>query len=128
MRFACTSIYTVAPHFRYGGDPVATRGKHDACQKLTKRVIDAIRPSARREIHYDSELKGFGLKVTPTGAKTWCVEYRPGAGGRGVSKRRMVLGTTSTLTPDQARDAARAVLARVALAKTRQPFALVHAK
>ena len=84
-------------------------------QKLTKRVIDSINPSGRREIHYDSELKGFGLKLTSTGAKTWCVEYRPGAGGRGVSKRRMVLGSATTLTPDQARDAARGVLARVAL-------------
>jgi integrase len=83
--------------------------------KLTKRVIDAIEPGARREIHYDSELKGFGLKVTPTGAMSWCVEYRPGAGGRGVSKRRMVLGSTGKLTPEQARHAARDVLARVAL-------------
>lgn len=83
--------------------------------KLTKRVIDAIKPGERRVIYYDTELKGFGLKVTPAGAKSWCVEYRPGARGRGVSKRRMVLGSTSTLTPDQARSAARDVLARVAL-------------
>jgi integrase len=83
--------------------------------KLTKRVIDTIKHGDRRVIYYDSELKGFGLKVTPAGAKTWCVEYRPGARGRGVSKRRMVLGSTSTLTPDQARNAARDVLARVAL-------------
>ena len=37
--------------------------------KLTKRVVDAIETSSRRVIYYDSELKGFGVKITPTGAK-----------------------------------------------------------
>jgi integrase len=83
--------------------------------KLTKRVVDAIETGSRRAIYYDSELKGFGVKVSPTGAKSWCVEYRPRGGGRGIAKRRMVLGSTGTLTPDQARLAARKVLAAVAL-------------
>ena len=33
----------------------------------------------------------------------WCVEYRPGGGGRGVAKKRLALGSTSALTPEQAR-------------------------
>ena len=78
-------------------------------------IVDTIKPGDQRVIYYDTELKGFGLKVSPAGGKTWCVEYRPGARGRSVSKRRMVLGSASTLTPDQARNAARDVLARVAL-------------
>lgn len=84
-------------------------------EKLTKRNVDAIIPGARIAIYYDSELRGFGLKVTPSGAKSWCVEYRPGSGGRGVAKRRLVLGSINTLTPDQARTAARNILAAVAL-------------
>jgi hypothetical protein len=84
-------------------------------EKLTKRNVDAIVAGARSTIHYDSELKGFGIKVTSTGSKSWCVEYRPGSGGRGVAKRRLVLGSVSTLTPDQARTAARNILAAVAL-------------
>ena len=83
--------------------------------KLTKRIIDDVQPTGRRFIVYDTELKGFGLKVTPSGSKTWCVEYRAGARGRSVSKRRMVLGAATTLTPDEARNAARTILARVAL-------------
>ena len=83
--------------------------------KLTKRVVDTIKSGDHRIIYYDSELKGFGLKVSPAGGKTWCVEYRPGARGRSVAKRRMVLGSAHTLTPDQARNAARDILARVAL-------------
>jgi integrase len=84
-------------------------------EKLTKRFVDAIQSHNRRAIYYDSELTGFCLKVMPTGAKRWCVEYRPGAGGRGVAKSRMVLGSTSILTADQARTAAREALAAVAL-------------
>jgi integrase len=83
--------------------------------KLTKRSIDAILPATKPAIHYDSELTGFCLKVLPTGAKRWCVEYRSGAGGRSVGKTRMVLGSTSKLTPDQARQSAAKILAAVAL-------------
>ena len=83
--------------------------------KLTKRTVDAVEATGRRYVIYDTELKGFGLKVTPSGGKTWCVEYRAGARGRSANKRRMVLCAATALTPDQARNAARAILARVAL-------------
>ena len=83
--------------------------------KLTKRTIDAIQPPVCPTIYYDEELTGFGLWVSPSGTKSWFVEYRPGARGRSVAKRRIVLGRTNTLTPDQARDAAREALAGVAL-------------
>jgi integrase len=83
--------------------------------KLTKRVIDAIAPVEKPTIYYDIDLTGFCLKILPSGTKRWCVEYRSGAGGRSVGKTRMVLGSTSTMTPDQARLSARSVLAAVAL-------------
>jgi integrase len=83
--------------------------------KLTKRVVDALKAKTRPLIYYDSELTGFCLKVLPSGAKRWCVEYRAGTRGRSVAKSRMVLASTSILTPDQARSAARQVLAAVAL-------------
>lgn len=83
--------------------------------KLTKRSIDAILPSPKPTIYYDSELTGFCLKVLSSGAKRWCVEYRSGAGGRSVGKTRMVLGSASKLTPDQARQSAAKILAAVAL-------------
>ena len=43
------------------------------------------------------------------------VEYRPGAGGRSVSKRRMVIGTPKNLTSEEARNLASGLLARVGL-------------
>lgn len=83
--------------------------------KLTKRAVDAAIAATRPIIYYDSELVGFCLKVLPSGAKRWCVEYRAGAGGRRVAKTRMVLGSTTKLTPDQARSSAKELLASVTL-------------
>jgi integrase len=83
--------------------------------KLTKRTVDAIRVGDYALVMYDSDLKGFGLRATKHGKKSWFVEYRPGARGRGIAKRRMVLGSVGTLTPDEARAAARDILAAAAL-------------
>lgn len=81
--------------------------------KLTKRVVDAIRPDGSRAIWYDTDLKGFGLKVEPSGVMTWIVEYRASGGGRGAPKRRLTLGKAGALTPDEARLFAKDALAKV---------------
>lgn len=67
--------------------------------KLTKRTVDALKASgvtssgnAARLVVYDTELSGFGVRVTPAGTKTFFVDYRPGAGGRGAAKVRHVIG------------------------------------
>jgi integrase len=65
----------------------------------------------RYVIYWDADLKGFGLKITEHGAKSWICEYRPGTGGRRVAKKRIVLGSVSTLTAEKARRAAKDVLA-----------------
>lgn len=83
--------------------------------KLSKRAIDALRPASKSFIAFDAELKGFGVRVQPSGLKSYVVEYRPGSGGRGVGKRRVTIGAATTLTPDEARNAARDYLAKVRL-------------
>ncbi len=83
--------------------------------KLSKRSIDALSPAAKPYIVFDADLKGFGVRVYPSGLKSYLVEYRPGAGGRGTAKRRVAIGATTTLTPDEARSAARDYLAKVRL-------------
>lgn len=83
--------------------------------KLTKKSIDALTPGERAFTAFDADLAGFGCRVMPSGVKSWIVEYRPHGGGRGVSKRRVTLGRTGTLTPEQARKAAAAMLAKVRL-------------
>ncbi|MBM0207614.1 integrase family protein [Micromonospora sp. STR1s_5] len=82
--------------------------------KLTKRTVDAAAPSTSRVIVWDTDLKGFGLRVEPTGVKTFIVRYRPGEGGRAAPKRFVTIGRYGTLTPDEARQQARDVLATVA--------------
>jgi integrase len=78
-------------------------------------VVDGLRPSDRERRVYDSELPGFGVRIMPSGFRSWFVEYRPKGGGRRVSTKRMTLGPTTTLTADEARNAARDVLASVRL-------------
>lgn len=77
--------------------------------KITKRSIDAFKPEAREQFLWDTELRGFGLRVSPRGKKTFIIQYRNG--GR---TRRMSLGAYGALTPDQARDLARRRLGEVA--------------
>lgn len=81
--------------------------------KLTKRSIDALDPVDRLTFFFDVDLKGFGLKVMPTGVKTFVVEYRSGAGGRSSPKRRLTLGRFGALTAEEARELAKGVLGRV---------------
>lgn len=83
--------------------------------KLTKRVVDSLQPSERRYIVFDTDLTGFGVRVTSSGFKSWVVEYRPGDGGRSVGKKRLSLGATNKVTAEQARRKARDILAAVQL-------------
>ena len=81
--------------------------------KLTKRQLDTIKPQPKPVFWFDSDVKGFGLKVMPSGVMSWLVEYRPGAVGRATQKRRLTLGKAGTLTPEEARELARGTLAKV---------------
>ncbi|MBX6746858.1 MAG: integrase arm-type DNA-binding domain-containing protein [Acetobacteraceae bacterium] len=79
--------------------------------KLTKRVIDALPAKPLREVFaWDSELRGFGVRVQPSGVATYLVKYR-NAEGR---QRKLALGRVSTLTPEEARKLARERLTEVA--------------
>jgi integrase len=83
--------------------------------KLTKQSLARLKPRSKPYIEYDSDLPGFGVAVYPSGIKSWVCEYRPHGGGRGVAKKRVTLGKTSQLTPEQARRAAGDMLATVRL-------------
>jgi integrase len=78
-------------------------------QKLTKRLIDDVDPSERDKIIWDSEVPGLGLKVTPTGRKTFTLYYRTLDG----TQRKPKVGEYGAVTLDQARSIARDMLAEV---------------
>ena len=83
--------------------------------RFTKRTVDALEPHDVAYTEFDSEIPGFGCRVYPSGAKSFCLEYRPGAGGRGVNKKRLTLGRFGAMTVAQARQAALIALAEVRL-------------
>lgn len=74
--------------------------------KLTKRNIEAIQPTERDFCVWDDDMPGLGLRVLPSGRKQFIVQYRAGR-----RSRRISLGPTSIITPDQARTRAMAILA-----------------
>jgi integrase len=84
-----------------------------ATGKITKRLVNELSRTGGRYTVYDTELKGFGVRVMPSGLATYIVEYRPGGGGRRISKSRMTIGRVGELTPDQARRIAKDTLAEV---------------
>ena len=44
--------------------------------KITKRTVDALGPAERERIVWDDDIKGFGVRVHPTGRKVYIVKYR----------------------------------------------------
>lgn len=82
--------------------------------KLTKSIIDAASPRSEDYFLWDSELKGFGIKIAKGGRKSYVCKYRVGS-GRSAPTRRMTIGAHgSPWTVDQARIAARKLLGRAA--------------
>ena len=77
--------------------------------KLTKRVVTEAKPSERRYELWDSEIKGFGLRVSPGGRKVYILKYRTVDG----TQRKPVIGTHGALTLEQARKQANEMLAVV---------------
>ena len=47
---------------------------------ITKRHVDALKAADREYFVWDRDLKGFGLRVQPTGEKSYVVKYRAGSG------------------------------------------------
>ncbi len=81
--------------------------------RITKTTVDAAAATGSDTFLWDEQLAGFGLKVTPTGTKTYLVQYR--AGGRGSSTRRVTIGRHgSPWTPAMARAEAERLLLAVA--------------
>jgi integrase len=86
----------------------------ESSAKLTKRTVDAAAPRLGRYIVWDTELKGFALRVAESGTKTYILRYRPRGTGRAGPRRFMVLGRHGVVTPDEARVHARTILGAVA--------------
>ena len=80
--------------------------------RITKRVVDAAKPKNQEFFVWDGELIGFGLRVLPSGVKSYIARYQLGPGRR-APVRRVTIGKHGKLTADLAREEARKILADV---------------
>lgn len=74
--------------------------------KIGKELLATITPKDKPLEIYDKDLKGFTLRVQPSGAMTYLVRYRWNG-----KQTRVIVGKHPINTPAQARDEARRVLA-----------------
>jgi Arm DNA-binding domain len=56
-------------------------------ERITKRTVDALKSNGSEFTVWDDAVTGFGVRVRPTGAKSYVVVYRAGS-GRGAPVRR----------------------------------------
>jgi integrase len=71
--------------------------------KLTKTTIDKIKPpESGYDLHWDEQDRGFGLRITKDGKRTYIVQGRVNG-----KEARITIGAHGVFTVDQARDAAR---------------------
>ena len=74
--------------------------------KLTKRLVDALKPEVSDIVHWDDTLPGFGVRTRPSGRKSYIVKCR--CRGRQI---KMTIGTHGPMTAEQARITARRIIA-----------------
>lgn len=77
--------------------------------KLTKRCVEGLSIEAKDYLVWDRDVRGFGVRVYPSGKKTYLVQYRAGR-----RTRRVTIGQHGVLTTDEARREAKQLLASVA--------------
>jgi hypothetical protein len=78
--------------------------------KITKRVVDATNSTDRDVLVWDAELPGFGLRVKPSGTKSYVLQYRNQEG----RSRRLTIGRHGPVTTERAREKALRLLANIA--------------
>ncbi|MFN3620393.1 tyrosine-type recombinase/integrase [Sphingorhabdus sp.] len=77
--------------------------------KISKRTVDAAKPAIKDYFIWDTDISGFGLKVTPAGGKVYIFQYRIARAGEAerTPPKRYTIGKHGNLTADQARNRVR---------------------
>lgn len=85
-----------------------------ATESVTQRSVEAVEPDPNKDVYlWDTKLKGFGVKVTPTGKRVYLVQYRMG-GRTGTTKRATIGEHGQPWTTADARKEAARILGDVA--------------
>lgn len=80
--------------------------------RLTKKLINSLKPRKQEYIVWDGEIPGFGARVRPSGRITYVLKYRVG-GGRTGTPRKPAIGVHGAITVHEARKTAKDWLAQV---------------
>lgn len=88
-----------------------------AAGRITKRTVDALRCGPKEFVRWDGELTGFGVRVRPTGSKSYVAVYR--TGGRQTPLRRVTIGSVGKIEAEKAREEARKIIRQAELGHDR---------
>lgn len=91
---------------RWAGEPVSNK------LKLTAARVAGFEPQAKRYTVFDTEVPGLGVRVSPSGSKSYYLQSRIGK-GRGARRIGVTLGNANSLRLAEARDLARKRLAEI---------------
>ena len=78
---------------------------------ITKSLVDKAKPGDKPFIIWDKNIKGFGVRVLPSGSKSYLLYYRTQTG----QQRKPTIGKHGEITADEARRIARRWMAGVAM-------------
>lgn len=67
--------------------------------KIDSHSVESLAPDAKEQVLWDADLPGFGVRVKPSGVRSYIIQYRNGEG----RSCRLTLGQHGPLTPDEAR-------------------------
>ena len=75
-------------------------------EPLTDRAIKRTEPERRTRFLWDTKLAGFGVRITPSGVKSYVLRYRPGVPAR---NRLTTIARVGECTLREARNRAAAI-------------------
>ena len=90
---------------------------------LTKQSLASLKPRTKPHVDYDGELIGFGVAIFRLTPRRGCASTGSTAEGVALPEKRVTLGKTPQLTPEQARKAAGEMLPQCDSAGSRADFA-----
>lgn len=81
---------------------------------MSRRSVEGAAPAGERYTVWDTDIRGFGLRVSPAGVRSYVLQYRPKGSGRSASPKMVTIGQHGAITTDQARAIAGDLRGRIA--------------